>query len=83
MEKKKNPVFCEWKQALAFVHWVFICSATTVQIKMLISCVQMGTGTEAWSKCGSSAKQFTINATVPSGLPQERKTLTENVFSIV
>lgn len=58
--KKKNPVFCEWKQALALVNWVFIfiCSATTVQIKMLISCMQMGTWTKPWSKCGFSAKQF-------------------------
>lgn len=87
-KKIKNPVFYEWKQAVTFVNWVFICSATAVQMKMLISYVQIGErglnhGANVPFLPNNSGCFATINATVPSGLPRGRKALIENVFFIV
>lgn len=85
---KKNPIVCGWKQALVFVNWVFIYIATTLHIKMLILCMQMGTCTKQGSKRGFFCLAILAdlskwNATVPLGLPQKRKTFIENVFFIL
>lgn len=77
--KKTNPVFCEWKQGLAFVNWVFLCSATTVQMKMVISCRQMGTWTKPWSKCGFSARQFWLGCHNKCNCPFRTATGKENL----